>query len=214
MPPLQAALRGSKEIGFTVLSMSISLVAVFIPILLMGGIVGRLFREFAVTLAVAIGVSLIVSLTTTPMMCAKFLRPRERSGAHGWFYNAGERAFDWLLRRLRPHAHLGAAASAADAAGHASGPSPECLPLHRRAQGLLPAAGHGPPDGLDRQARRTSRSPPCAQKLAAVHRHRAARSGGRERRRLHRAAARCNTGARFRAVERPQRAQGRHAPTW
>src|SRR5439155_7540997 len=72
--PVQAALRGAREIGFTVLSMSTSLVAVFIPILLMGGIVGRLFREFAVTLSVAIAVSLIVSLTTTPMMCAKFLK--------------------------------------------------------------------------------------------------------------------------------------------
>jgi len=96
MSPLQAALRGSKEIGFTVLSMSTSLVAVFIPILLMAGIVGRLFREFAVTLAVAIGVSLMVSLTTTPMMCAKFL-VSERERKHGWFYNGGERAFDFIL---------------------------------------------------------------------------------------------------------------------
>ena len=67
----EAALRGAREIGFTVLSMSVSLVAVFIPILLMGGIVGRLFREFAVTLSVAIAISLVVSLTTTPMMCAR-----------------------------------------------------------------------------------------------------------------------------------------------
>ena len=74
MKPMEAALLGAKEIGFTVLSISVSLVAVFIPILLMGGIVGRLFREFAVTLSVAIGVSLMVSLTTTPMMCAKLLR--------------------------------------------------------------------------------------------------------------------------------------------
>ena len=81
MTPVQAAFRGAKEIGFTVLSMSTSLVAVFIPILLMGGIVGRLFREFAVTLSVAIAVSLVVSLTTTPMMCAKFLRPSERAKA-------------------------------------------------------------------------------------------------------------------------------------
>src|SRR5579872_6792050 len=78
MGPVQAAFRGAREIGFTVLSMSTSLVAVFIPILLMGGIVGRLFREFAVTLSVAIGVSLLVSLTTTPTMCAKFLRPLEQ----------------------------------------------------------------------------------------------------------------------------------------
>ncbi|HWB86076.1 MAG TPA: multidrug efflux RND transporter permease subunit [Bryobacteraceae bacterium] len=96
VPPLQAALRGSREIGFTVLSMSLSLVAVFIPILLMGGIVGRLFREFAVTLAAAIGVSLLVSLTTTPMMCAKFL-VSERERSHGWFYRGGERAFNYLL---------------------------------------------------------------------------------------------------------------------
>jgi multidrug efflux pump len=72
MSPLEAALRGSKEIGFTVLSISLSLIAVFIPILLMGGIVGRLFREFAVTLAVAILISMVISLTTTPMMCACF----------------------------------------------------------------------------------------------------------------------------------------------
>ena len=96
MRPVEAALRGSAEIGFTVLSMSVSLVAVFIPILLMGGIVGRLFREFAVTLAAAIGVSLIVSLTTTPMMCAQFLKP-ESERRHGWFYRAGERSFNWLL---------------------------------------------------------------------------------------------------------------------
>ncbi|MBV9504343.1 MAG: efflux RND transporter permease subunit, partial [Acidobacteriia bacterium] len=96
LPPLEAALRGSAEIGFTVLSMSISLVAVFLPILLMGGIVGRLFREFAVTLAVAIAVSLVVSLTTTPMMSAQFL-VSERQRSHGWFYRAGERFFQWGL---------------------------------------------------------------------------------------------------------------------
>ncbi len=96
--PVQAALRGAREIGFTVLSMSTSLVAVFIPILLMGGIVGRLFREFAVTLSVAIAVSLIVSLTTTPMMCAKFLKS-EKHRAHGRLYRASERAFEWLLHR-------------------------------------------------------------------------------------------------------------------
>jgi multidrug efflux pump len=76
MPPFAAALQGAREVGFTVLSMSLSLIAVFIPILLMGGIVGRLFREFAITLSVAILVSLAVSLTTTPMMCARLLRPK------------------------------------------------------------------------------------------------------------------------------------------
>jgi len=95
--PLEAALRGAREIGFTVLSISISLVAVFIPILLMGGIVGRLFREFAIVLSVAIGVSLVISLTTTPMMCATLLRSRERE-KHGRLYQASERAFDRILR--------------------------------------------------------------------------------------------------------------------
>src|SRR5438552_2364951 len=89
MDPVRAAFRGASEIGFTVLSMSTSLIAVFIPILLMGGIVGRLFREFAVVLSIAIAVSLLVSLTTTPTMCAKFLRPLNRE-KHGRFYRFSE----------------------------------------------------------------------------------------------------------------------------
>jgi multidrug efflux pump len=93
--PFDAAMKGSKEIGFTVLSMSLSLIAVFTPILLMGGIVGKLFREFAVTLSVAIAVSLLVSLTTTPMLCARFLKSRDES-RHGPIYRASERAFNWL----------------------------------------------------------------------------------------------------------------------
>jgi multidrug efflux pump len=95
MKPYDAAMKGSKEIGFTVLSMSLSLIAVFIPILLMGGVVGKLFREFAVTLSVAVSVSLLVSLTTTPMLCARFLKSRDDS-RHGSIYRASERAFDWL----------------------------------------------------------------------------------------------------------------------
>jgi hydrophobe/amphiphile efflux-1 (HAE1) family protein/NodT family efflux transporter outer membrane factor (OMF) lipoprotein len=94
--PMDAALIGAAEIGFTVLSISLSLVAVFIPILLMGGIVGRLFREFAVTLSVAIGVSLLVSLTTTPMMCARLLRP-ESEITHGRMYHWSERFFQWII---------------------------------------------------------------------------------------------------------------------
>jgi len=94
--PMEAALEGAKEIGFTVLSISLSLVAVFIPILMMGGIVGRLFREFAVTLSVAIGVSLLVSLTTTPMMCARLLRP-ESEVRHGRLYRLSDRGFAWIL---------------------------------------------------------------------------------------------------------------------
>jgi len=96
--PLEAALKGSAEVGFTVLSMSTSLVAVFIPILLMRGIVGRLFREFAVTLSAAIAVSLVVSLTTTPMMCALFLK-HEPEESHGALYKKSERMFRWLLDR-------------------------------------------------------------------------------------------------------------------
>jgi len=95
--PVPAAFLGAREIGFTVLSMSTSLVAVFIPILMMGGIVGRLFREFAVTLSAAIGVSLLVSLTTTPMMCAKLLRPLD-SEKHGRLYRMSEGAFERLMK--------------------------------------------------------------------------------------------------------------------
>ena len=98
VPPMKAALIGASEVSFTVLSMSLSLIAVFIPILLMGGIIGRLFREFAVTLSVAILVSLLVSLTTTPMMCARLLR-RVRESNRGWFSRASERAFGSLLHR-------------------------------------------------------------------------------------------------------------------
>jgi multidrug efflux pump len=94
--PLAAAMEGSREIGFTVLSMSISLCAVFIPILLMQGILGRLFREFAVTLTSTIAVSLLVSLTTTPMMCARFLKAVSEQ-RHGRIYRASERVFQWAL---------------------------------------------------------------------------------------------------------------------
>jgi multidrug efflux pump len=97
MDAVQAAFKGAAEIGFTVLSMSLSLVAVFIPLLMMGGIVGRLFREFAVTLSIAIGVSLLVSLTTTPTMCAKFLRPVASNQRHNFFYRGSEWIFDNLL---------------------------------------------------------------------------------------------------------------------
>jgi multidrug efflux pump len=95
VPPFAAALKGAKEISFTVLSISISLIAVFIPLLLMQGIVGRLFREFAVTLSAAILISMVISLTTTPAMCAHLLRAHE---SHGKLYALSERAFQWLVR--------------------------------------------------------------------------------------------------------------------
>jgi len=96
MKPMEAAFHGAKEIGFTVVSISISLIAVFIPILLMGGIVGRLFREFAVTLSVAIAVSMVVSLTTTPMMCSLLLRPHNAE-QHGRLFRQTERIFQWVM---------------------------------------------------------------------------------------------------------------------
>ena len=95
--PLTAAFKGSSEIGFTILSISISLVAVLIPLLLMGGIIGRLFREFAVTLAMTIFVSMVVALTLTPMMCSRFLRPHSDHQEHGRFYQWSERGFDAML---------------------------------------------------------------------------------------------------------------------
>jgi multidrug efflux pump len=100
MPPAEAALKGAKEIGFTVLTMSTSLIAVFIPLLMMGGIVGRLFREFAVTLSTAIIVSMVISLTTTPMMCAHLLKAH-KGETHGAIYRASERFFDGMLSVYR-----------------------------------------------------------------------------------------------------------------
>jgi multidrug efflux pump len=100
LTPFQAALKGTQQIGFTVFSISISLIAVFIPLLAMGGIVGRLFREFAVTLSTAILVSMVISLTTTPMMCAHLLK-NGRTKKHGRIYMASERVFEWILSIYR-----------------------------------------------------------------------------------------------------------------
>jgi multidrug efflux pump len=94
MPAMRAALKGAEEIGFTVLSMSVSLIAVFIPILMMPGIIGRLFREFAIVLSVSIAVSLAISLTATPMMCSRLLKVKH---AHGRFYNGTEKFFQWVI---------------------------------------------------------------------------------------------------------------------
>jgi multidrug efflux pump len=94
MKPMAAALRGAEEIGFTVLSMSISLIAVFIPILMMSGVVGRLFREFAVILSVAIAISMVISVTATPMMCAWLLKEKRD---HGYLYNQSEKFYRWII---------------------------------------------------------------------------------------------------------------------
>ena len=158
--PLEAALVGSREIGFTIVSMTLSLIAVFIPLLLMGGLIGRLFREFAVTVSVAILMSGVVSLTLTPMMCSWLLRPaRPASGRRGSphgsrqgstarlrFYAAGLR---WSLRSSARHA------------GHDGGdPGRDRLPLPRHSQRFLPAAGQRASSSAAPRRRRTSRMPP------------------------------------------------------
>src|SRR5207244_12895378 len=118
-PPLQAAFAGSREVGFTILSMTLSLAPVVIPVLFMGGIVGRLFHEFAVTIGAAILVSGVVSLTLTPMLCSRFLK-QSREAQHGRFYEASERVYqrvlhwyegslDWVMER-RPAALVFSAA--------------------------------------------------------------------------------------------------------
>jgi len=104
MAPFAAALKGAQEIGFTVFTISISLIAVFIPLLMMGGIVGRLFREFAVTLSTSVFVSMVISLTTTPMMCAYLLK-NERTVKHGRIYMASEKFFDGMLSVYRGSLH-------------------------------------------------------------------------------------------------------------
>ncbi len=102
MQPAAAALQGAKEIGFTVFSISMSLIAVFIPILMMGGIIGRLFREFAITLSTAVVISMVISLTTTPTMCAHLLKAYKEGEKHNWLYRTSEKGFNgmiWIYRR-------------------------------------------------------------------------------------------------------------------
>jgi len=102
MEPVAAAMKGAQEIGFTVFSISVSLIAVFIPILLMGGIIGRLFREFAMTLTTAIVISMVISLTTTPSMCAHLLKAHSQNEKHNWLYRASESTFNgmvWIYRK-------------------------------------------------------------------------------------------------------------------
>ena len=159
MRPFEAALKGSREIGFTIISITFSLIAVFIPVLLMGGMVGRVFREFAVTIAVAIVVSGFVSLTLTPMLCARVLRAittrrRSRSSCCAWF----EAMFRSWLRGLRMVARLGAqiqgvmlVVTLRDARRHG-------LALHGHPEGLLPARGHRLHRRHHRRRRPTSRS--------------------------------------------------------
>ena len=192
MPRVQAALLGAREVGFTVISMSLSLIAVFIPILLMGGIVGRLFREFAVTLSIAILISMVISLTTTPMMCAYILKPpRRRTGGRRDGEAARPAGADQRARihgaaeRLRPHPARRAAPSAAHHDGVPRHHHPQHLPVCADPQGLLPAAGHRP--HRRRHPRRPEHLLPVdAAEVPPVRRHHPRGSGDRERGRLHR----------------------------
>ncbi len=142
MKPYQAALLGAREIGFTVVSMSTSLIAVFIPILLMGGIVGRLFHEFAVTLSAAIAVSMVVSLTTTPMLCARFLKAHD-PGSHGALYRMSERGLAVDEPRLQDDRWAGCCATAVDLRRRHPHGRGECLALHHRPKGFFPQQDTG-----------------------------------------------------------------------
>ena len=148
MTPYDATMKGASEIGFTVISMSTSLVAVFIPILMMGGIVGRLFREFAVVLSVAIAVSLFISLTTTPMMCARFLKP-EKGKKHNRLYRFSENALQSLACGLRFFTEVGVAPSVFDLAAHHRHRLPKRLPLRANSQRFFPATRHWTHQRLD-----------------------------------------------------------------
>ena len=146
MRPFEAALKGAKEIGFTVVTISVSLVAVFIPLLLMGGVVGRLFREFAITLSVAIAVSMLVSLTTTPMMCAYLLK---QHAEHGRIYQPDREDLPLERGYVRAHADRRAPLLVRHPDGPAGHHRAQRLPVHSRLEGLLPATGQRAPDGRD-----------------------------------------------------------------
>ncbi len=149
-PPLQAALKGARQIGFTVISISLSLVAVFIPLFFMSGLIGRLFHEFAVTLSAAILVSGVVSLTLTPMLCGRFLKSEERHRQRGVIDRLSERGFNAMHRFLRTRLEVGPQTRIHHAHCHRAGDHRDRLPLLRCAEGIFPATGHGTNDGHDR----------------------------------------------------------------
>ena len=142
MRPYAAALKGAREIGFTIISITFSLIAVFIPVLLMGGIVGRVFREFAVTIAVAIVVSGFVSLTLTPMLCARVLKAHDENQKAEHRPSAFRADVRLLASRLRMGARPGAGPQSDDAGRDAGDACRHGCALHRRAEGFLSAGGH------------------------------------------------------------------------
>ena len=183
--PMRAALIGARQIGFTVMSISISLVAVFIPLIFMGGIMGRLFHEFAMTLTMAIAVSAVVSLTLTPMICGHYMRGDTYAPPRGRIAARLDRASGARLHRhaalLCSDARLGAGASRVHAAGDARHHRADGAAVHRAAEGLPAAAGHRHPDRLHaRLARRVV--PGDGGSPARRGRCGAGRSGGGQRR--------------------------------
>ena len=138
--PYEAALKGSGEIGFTVMAITFSLIAVFIPLFLMSGYVGLLFREFAVTVSVALVLSLMISRTLTPMMCAYLLKPESKE--HGWLYRLSERGFDGLLYAYEAGLKDRAAAPLHHADGDVRHHRADRVSLRGHSQGLLSPAGH------------------------------------------------------------------------
>jgi multidrug efflux pump subunit AcrB len=139
--PMQAAMKGAEQIGFTIISLTVSLIAVLIPLLFMGDVVGRLFREFAVTLAVTIILSAVVSLTLTPMMCSRILRHTRRT-AGPLLQGFGARVREHH-RVLWPHAEVRSGLPDHHAAGCRGHAGPHHCPLHRYSQGVLPTSGYG-----------------------------------------------------------------------
>ena len=160
MRPFEAALKGSREIGFTIVSITFSLIAVFIPVLLMGGMVGRVFREFAVSISMAIMVSGFVSLTLTPMLCARVLNSHHGGEKQNFVLRVLRARLRGGARRLRAHARLGAAGQIGHARRHACHHRRHDLALHHRAQGLLsrprtPATCSAITEGAHRHRRST-----------------------------------------------------------
>jgi multidrug efflux pump subunit AcrB len=215
LSPMEAALKGSSEIGFTIISITLSLIAVFIPLFLMGGYVGKLFQEFAITVSVSLILSLLISLTLTPMMCSRLLE--HDTGRHGWLYLQSERAFDGLLaiyeRGLRVALrHRFITLMTMFLTG-------DRLSLRRHSKGLLSATGHRP----NRRHRR-SRSGYLLSCDDSAHasRDRQGRRGSRRivggvRDRRRRRSCHCQPGTGFYHAEAAQSAQrqcGRgHQPT-
>ncbi len=166
--PFEAAIKGSREIGFTIVSMTMSLIAVFIPVLFMGGIVGRLLHEFAVTICAAILVSGLVSLTLTPMLCSRY-RPARRTGAARPRLPGFRAVLRRPARRLRTHAGAGPWPGRAGSWRFFVATLALTVVLYRhRAQGLPAQRRHAARSSPSPKARRTSPSPPWSQRQRAV----------------------------------------------